>query len=146
MTTSRPDPAAHPIILYDGVCALCNWLVTFVLARDRAATFRFASLQSELARQSIARHGGRQGDLDTMIVVVNPGLATERLLARSDAALFALGKLSGTWRLAASLGRTLPRFLRDWTYDRVARHRYQVFGRYDACPLPPPQHRDRFLS
>lgn len=146
MTTPPPDPAANPIVLYDGICALCNRFVTFVLARDRAGTFRFASLQSELGRQTISRHGGRQGDLDTMIVVVDPGLPTERLLARSDAALFVLGKLSGAWRLAASIGRTLPRLVRDWTYDRVARHRYQVFGRYDACPLPPPQHRDRFLS
>jgi predicted DCC family thiol-disulfide oxidoreductase YuxK len=137
--------ADAPIILYDGVCGLCHRLNRFVLARDPAGRFRFAALQSALAGEILARHGRDPQDLDTLYLVLGHGRADERLLRKSDAALWILRELGGPWR-AASLLRVVPRALRDLGYDLVARTRYRLFGRYDACPIPDPRHRARFLD
>jgi predicted DCC family thiol-disulfide oxidoreductase YuxK len=142
------DAAGHgdaPIILYDGVCGLCHRLNRFVLARDRAERFRFAALQSDLARKILTRHGRDPRDLDTLYLVLGHGRPDERLLRKSDAALWILRELGGPWRAAGAL-RVVPRPLRDVGYDLVARTRYRLFGRYDACPLPDPRHRARFLD
>jgi predicted DCC family thiol-disulfide oxidoreductase YuxK len=134
-----------PIVLYDGVCALCNRLVTFTLARDRAGVFRFASLQGELARETLARHHRDADALDTLVVVVDPGSPGERLLDRSTAALFVLRHLPGVWAIAGRTLTIVPARLRDAAYRLVARTRYRTFGKYDACPIPPPEFRQRFL-
>jgi predicted DCC family thiol-disulfide oxidoreductase YuxK len=136
----------HPILLYDGVCGLCNGLVQSVLRRDRKASFRFAALQSELATRLLARHGVKADNLDTVYVVVNPDQPGDSLLARSDAVLYVLGQLGTVWRATAFALAVLPRFLRDWGYNFVARHRYRIFGRYDTCPIPSPETRSRFLD
>lgn len=136
----------HPILLYDGVCGLCNRLVQFILRRDPEGVFRFASLQSALAAGILARHGADARDLDTVYVVLNAGQADEQLLPRSDAVIFILQQLGGIWRPAALAVRLLPRPLRDWGYRLVARNRYRIFGRYDACPLPSADTRSRFLD
>jgi predicted DCC family thiol-disulfide oxidoreductase YuxK len=137
--------AARPLILYDGVCGLCNRFNRFVLARDPGGRFQFAALQSRLAAEILARHGREPRDLDTLYLVLARGRPDERLLRKSDAALWILGALGGPWRLAGVL-RAVPRAVRDFGYDLVARARYRLFGRYDACPLPAPQYRDRFLD
>lgn len=139
------DTADAPLILYDGVCGLCNRLTRFVLARDPAGRFRFASLQGALAGEILTRHGRNSRDLDTLYLVLARGRPDERLLTKSDAALWILRELSGPWRTAAML-RVVPRWMRDLGYDLVARTRYRVFGRYDSCPLPDPSHRARFLD
>jgi predicted DCC family thiol-disulfide oxidoreductase YuxK len=143
---SDPSHAATeaPIILYDGVCGLCNRLNRLVLARDPSGRFRFAALQSALAGEILARHGRDPGDLDTLWVVLAHGRPGERLLAKSDAVLWILHELGGAWRAAGAL-RIVPRGMRDRGYDLVARTRYRLFGRSDACPLPDPVHRARFL-
>jgi predicted DCC family thiol-disulfide oxidoreductase YuxK len=137
---------AHPILLYDGVCGLCNRLNQFVLRRDLAGMFRFASLQSALAARILARHGADAADLDTVYVVVNPDRPDEHLLARSDAVIFVLKRLGGFWRFMGFLLRLNPRFLRDWGYRIVARNRYRFFGRSETCFLPGPENRGRFLD
>jgi predicted DCC family thiol-disulfide oxidoreductase YuxK len=134
------------ILLYDGVCGLCNRLVQFILRRDRAAIFRFASLQSTFAGRILARHGANAADLDSVYIVVDHNGSGELLLPRSDAVLFILQQLGGVWRVAAFLFRILPRPLRDWAYGIVARNRYRAFGRYDTCPLPSGDTRNRFLD
>jgi predicted DCC family thiol-disulfide oxidoreductase YuxK len=131
--------------LYDGVCALCNRLVAFILARDRAGLFRFASLQGDFAGETLARHARDPDALDTLVVVLDPGSADERLLDRSTAALFVLRQLPGPWRYAGLALAIVPRALRDVVYRLVARTRYRTFGKYDACPIPRPDVRDRFL-
>jgi predicted DCC family thiol-disulfide oxidoreductase YuxK len=151
----------HPILLYDGVCGLCNRLVQFILRRDPAGRFRFASLQSVLAGQVLTRHGANARDLDTVYVVVDYDQTDERILPRSDAIIFILRQLgtgksvpgpsttaSGSmfWRMAASLLQLVPALLRDWGYGVLARNRYRVFGRSETCVLPAPTHRDRFLD
>ena len=137
---------SHPILLYDGVCGLCNRLVQFILRRDRRAIFRFASLQSALAARILARHAANPNDLDTVYVVLNPELPDESLLSRSDAILFVLKQLGGFWRLSSSLLQLAPRFLRNVAYNSVARHRYRIFGRSETCTLPHDQDRSRFLD
>ena len=136
----------NPILLYDGVCGLCNRLVQFILRRDRAEVFRFASLQSDFAARILARHGAHSERLDTVYLILNYGSGDERLLARSDASIAVLQQLPGFWCALGSLFSVVPRRLRDWMYCFVARYRYRVFGRYDTCPFPTPETRARFLD
>ena len=138
-----PDP--KPIVLYDGVCGLCNRLVQFLLKRDKHDRFRFASLQSELAHGVLIRHGHDPHNLDTVYVVQDYNQSSETLLARSDAILYMLGQLGGIWSLA-SIGGVLPRGFRDAIYKIVARNRYSVFGKHESCMLPEPKHRAKFLD
>jgi predicted DCC family thiol-disulfide oxidoreductase YuxK len=136
----------HPILLYDGVCGLCNRLVTFILRRDRNAIFHFASLQSAFAAPILTRHAANPTDLDTVYVVLNHELPDESLLSRSEAVFFVLEQLGGLWRTVASLLQLLPKFLRDASYATVARHRYRIFGRSEVCALPSDADRSRFLD
>jgi predicted DCC family thiol-disulfide oxidoreductase YuxK len=136
----------RPILLYDGVCGLCNRFVQFVLRRDRDAIFRFASLQSSFAGRILSRHGVNPCDLDTVYVVLNHELPDEYLLSRSDAVLEVLGQLRGPWRALASALRFVPRFLRDPAYNAVARYRYRIFGRSGVCTLPRDADHIRFLD
>jgi predicted DCC family thiol-disulfide oxidoreductase YuxK len=145
-----PQPMPHPILLYDGVCGLCNRLVQFILRRDTDAVFRFASLQSPLAGRILARHGAHAADLDSIYVVVNYDLPDESLLPRSDAIIFILSQLRAPkntlLRVAGFLLSLVPRPLRDWGYRIVARNRYRVFGRSESCILPAAESRDRFMD
>jgi predicted DCC family thiol-disulfide oxidoreductase YuxK len=142
--------ARHPILLYDGLCGLCNRLVQFVLRHDADALFHFASLQSPLARQVLARHGADATDLDTMYVVANYDLPDEHLLPRSDAVIFILACLGASGhslsRAAGFLLSLIPPPLRELGYRIVARNRYRIFGRSETCILPAPEHRDRFMD
>jgi predicted DCC family thiol-disulfide oxidoreductase YuxK len=133
------------IFLYDGVCGLCNRGVQFILRHDHKGDFRFASLQSEFAQRMLTRHRLNAADLDTVYVVVDCD-GDEALLARSDAVLFVMREIGGIWRAGAAVLVWLPRRLRDWAYDLVARNRYRVFGRYDTCPAPSENVRARFLD
>ena len=140
-----PTPDPNPIVLYDGVCGLCNRLVQFLLKRDRRDRFKFASLQSEFAKRLLTRHGVDPHDLDTVYVVKNHEQPNETLLARSDAILYLFAELGGIWGLAGA-GRVLPRGFRDAVYKIVARNRYRVFGKHESCVLPEPKHRAKFLD
>jgi predicted DCC family thiol-disulfide oxidoreductase YuxK len=142
----------HPIVLYDGVCGLCNRSVQFIMKRDRERIFRFASLQSALAARILARHGANPSDLDTMYVVLNCDVVggeakdKELLLSRSDAALFILRELGGAWLVVAKAIQLLPRAARDRGYRAIASSRYRMFGRYETCPLPDEATRARFVD
>lgn len=133
------------IVLYDGVCGLCNRLNQFLLKRDPHDHFRFASLQSKFAEALLRRHGADAQDLDTVYVAIDYGQPNERLIARSDAILHVLTQLDGIWKWAR-LGRVLPKALRDEMYNFVAHNRYRVFGKHDSCLLPEPKHREKFLD
>jgi predicted DCC family thiol-disulfide oxidoreductase YuxK len=135
----------NPIVLYDGVCGLCNGLVQFLLKRDRKDRLRFASLQSDFASAILLRHGKDTSDLDTVYVVKNYEEADEELLPRSNAILYLLSQLGGIWKLTAA-GKILPRWLRDKFYNLVAHNRYRMFGKYDSCMMPEPKHRRKFLD
>lgn len=140
-----PDPGSNPIILFDGVCGLCNRLIQFLLKRDRHDRLRFASLQSEFAATVLKRHGLDPTDLDTVYLIMNHGKTNEQVLARSDAIIKALDSLGGIWRIAP-FGKVLPRPVRDLFYKAVAANRYRVFGKSDSCMIPEPRHRQKFIE
>jgi predicted DCC family thiol-disulfide oxidoreductase YuxK len=133
------------IILYDGVCGLCNRLNRFVLARDSRAQFRFAALQSRFAREVLGRYRRNPEDLDTFYLLEDYGLPSERLRSRSNAALRVLERLGGVWKLSR-IAAWLPRPLRDFGYDLVARTRYRIFGKTERCRVPSERDRARFVE
>jgi len=133
------------LVLYDGVCGLCNRLVQFVLKHDRRAIFALASLQSGVGREMVERFGGNPDELTTFYIVANHRASHARLFSRSGAALFLARELGWPWK-AATVLRVLPSVLLDRAYSIVANHRYRVFGRYDQCVLPQPEFRRRFLD
>lgn len=137
---------SNPIILYDGVCGLCNRLVQFLLKHDREGRLRFASLQSDFADKVLSRHGLNAKDLDTVHVVENYDQPEERVLQRSDAVLHAGRELGGFWGASSSVAKVVPRPLRDLVYRLVATNRYRMFGKYDSCMLPDVNQRSKFLD
>ena len=137
---------SNPIVLYDGVCGLCNRLVQFVLKNDGNDVFRFASLQSKLAEQILVRHRLRSESLETVYVVLDYGLAEERVLSRLNAVVYVLQQLGGPLTYVSALLRVLPAPVQNFLYGLVARNRYRVFGRYETCPLPDSDTRSKFLD
>lgn len=138
----------RPLILFDGVCNLCNGAVRWIIERDRAhdqpgttGQFHFASLQSKVARDAIAAVGGPRELPDSILVIMDG-----QVLAQSDAAIAIGRRLRFPWSTLAAIGGVLPRRLRDWVYALVARHRYQWFGRRDSCMVPSAALRSRFLD
>jgi predicted DCC family thiol-disulfide oxidoreductase YuxK len=137
------DPAP-PLLLYDGFCALCDGTVKFLLRIDRRGALRYAPLAGETAAAIAARRPEiRQVDSVALVSADDDG--GERVALRSAAVVGALRAVGGGWRLAAALLALVPRPLRDWGYDFVARRRKRWFGELEACPLPPPAARSRFL-
>jgi predicted DCC family thiol-disulfide oxidoreductase YuxK len=130
----------HPILLFDGVCNLCNGLVRFVVKFDAEGRYRFAPLQSDVGRLLQERFDLDPDDVDTVVLVDG-----DEHYLKSDAILRVMRHLDGPWPLLAPL-RYLPRVLRDGGYDVVAATRYRVFGKKDACPVPAPEIRDRFAN
>lgn len=134
------------VVFYDGVCGLCDRLVRFLLTRDRAARLRFAPLQGDLARRQLLPRGHDPADLDSIVVIAGWQSPAPRLLTRSRAVLHVVGQLGPGWRALAAIARVVPRRIGDAIYAAVARRRYRIFGRFDACPLPRPEWRGRFLD
>lgn len=133
------------LLLYDGVCGLCDKFVRSLLRADRNKALRFAPLQGPTAAPILRRRGLSGDPLRTVVLVLGAGAPDERIFLRSDAALRAYGLLGG-WRKAAAVLLALPpRALRDAAYDVIARRRTRWFGKFDACPIPPPEWRERFL-
>jgi len=129
-----------PVVLFDGVCNLCNGSVRFVIERDPHKHFQFAPLQSETATTLIGRTADPLAMPDS-IVLVDDG----RLYVRSTAALRIARRLRFPWPLLW-LFMAVPRPFRDWVYDLIARHRYGWFGKRDTCMVPTKEIRDRFLE
>ena len=134
------EATGHVIVLFDGVCNLCAWAVQFIVARDRRERFRFASLQSELGQRLVAQHCPGLTTLSTFVLIEDGQGYME-----SSAALRVARHLDGLWPLCYG-AIILPRFLRDAAYRFIAQRRYRWFGRQDACMIPSPELRRRFLS
>ncbi|HSJ15591.1 MAG TPA: thiol-disulfide oxidoreductase DCC family protein [Longimicrobiales bacterium] len=128
------------IILFDGVCNLCNGAVQFVLDRDPAARFQFASLQSAAAGDLLRAPCDAAADLSSIVL-----LEDGRCHTRSTAALRIARRLSGAWPLLYGL-ILVPRPVRDGVYSFIASHRYRWFGRSESCRVPTPETRSRFLD
>lgn len=128
------------IVFYDGVCGLCDRSVRFLLQRDRRATLRFAPLQGDTA----CARSDLPAELRSVVFILRPNTPEEQIYFRSDAALRLLDHVGGGWRIVSWL-RLIPRPIRDAVYDFIASRRYRWFGKFDACRIPPPEWRARFL-
>jgi predicted DCC family thiol-disulfide oxidoreductase YuxK len=143
--TAVPAPqspaAGEPdLVVFDGVCVLCNGFARFVHRHDRAGRFRFATAQSP-AGKAVYRSVDLSPEAIDTVLVRRQG----KVLQKSSAVLAAVASFGGLWR-AVLFFNLVPRPIRDWVYDRIARNRYRLFGMHDQCPLPPPGLRDRFVE
>jgi predicted DCC family thiol-disulfide oxidoreductase YuxK len=128
------------LVLFDGVCNLCTASVQFIIRHDRAAIFYFAPLQSEIGREICQSQGLDPVDVQTFVLI-----SRGRMLVRSDAAIEAISRFGGAWKFVR-IFRLIPRVVRDWIYSTIARNRYRWFGRTDACMIPTPDVKVRFLG
>ncbi|MGM0933082.1 MAG: thiol-disulfide oxidoreductase DCC family protein [Bacteroidota bacterium] len=134
-------PKDKKIVLFDGVCNLCNGAVTYIIKHDKKDIFRFASLQSELGRKLVSERGMDPDDLDS-IILIEPGVAYFR---KSTAALEISKDLSG----GASLLQYfwfIPESLRDGIYNLIANNRYKWYGKKESCMIPTPELKSKFLD
>ncbi len=148
-TVATKAAEGRALMLYDGVCGLCNNSVRFVMKRDRRDRIRFAPQQSALAEALLGRHGiDREAMLGTnsVYLALDYDSPSERLLSRSDVPANLLLLLGGGWGVLARILLAVPKFIRDAAYNFVARHRYLVSKRYESCPLPLPAERAKFLA
>ncbi|WP_347550143.1 thiol-disulfide oxidoreductase DCC family protein [Pseudalkalibacillus hwajinpoensis] len=127
------------VILFDGVCNLCNGVVKLMFKYDKKAVFSFAALESEVAKR-LLNEVGMKNNVPDSVVVINGSNA----LVKSDAALYIVKRLGGFFQLLVVF-KILPRQLRDKLYDAVAKRRYRWFGKQESCMMPTPEHRKRFL-
>ena len=127
------------IILFDGVCNLCNRSVQFIIKRDRKKQFRFASLQGHAGQQILEQYGLPVDDLHSFVL-----LEGNKVYTRSTAALRLLRRLGGGWQLLYPL-IIVPPFIRNGLYNWVARNRYKWYGKRAECMVPTPELRERFL-
>ena len=131
-------------MLYDGLCGFCDASVQWLLTHDKDDKFRFSPLQSDTALQIVSRNPLPPG-LDSIVLVLGAGTADERVLWHS-AAIFAICReLRMPWRALSWYGG-LPRAFTDFCYKLFARNRYLVWGRKEACRIPTPAERARFLA
>jgi len=134
-------PKDKKIILFDGVCNLCNNAVNFVIKHDKKDVFRFASLQSELGKKLVAERGLDPKDLNS-IVLIEPGVAYYR---KSTAALEISRELSEGYSFLKNL-LFIPEGLRDGIYNFVANNRYKWYGKKESCMIPTPELKAKFLD
>jgi len=124
---------SHPVILFDGVCNLCNSSVQKVIKHDPERKFRFASLQGQLGQQALAQFHLPATDFNSFLL-----LADGKLFTRSTAALKVMKEMNGGWKWLYYLLIIVPPFIRNFFYDFIARNRYKWFGKQEACWLPTP--------
>lgn len=142
--TGEDDSIDAPLVLYDGHCALCNGLIRLLVRVDRSRQLRFAPLQGTTARKIPDLPEVDETAPESILFVKNPDSAEPDVRERSDAVLDIFRELGGPWRLL-DVFRMVPRGARDAVYRWIARNRYRWFGRYESCPMPPPEARNQFL-
>ncbi len=130
----------NPIILFDGVCNLCNGAVQFIIERDKEQVFRFASLQSEIGQKYMLDAGLSLDEIDTILLVEN-----DEIYSKSTAALRIAKRLNGLWFIMYGF-IIVPTFLRNGVYDFIARNRYKWYGKQDSCWMPTPDLKKLFLD
>ncbi|MCL6494557.1 MAG: thiol-disulfide oxidoreductase DCC family protein [Ignavibacterium sp.] len=128
------------IILFDGVCNFCNYWVNFVLKRDRKNLFLFAALQSKAGQEFLTKLNLSTTNFDTFILIDGDSFQT-----KSDAAISIASNLSG-WPKVLLVGRIIPRFLRNFIYDLIAKNRYKIFGKRESCRIPTKDEKEKFLD
>jgi predicted DCC family thiol-disulfide oxidoreductase YuxK len=134
------EPVPDHVVVFDGVCNFCSWSVSFIIAHDKRALFRFAALQSAAGRELCQRSGIDPDQVDAVLL-----FQRDRVRRRSDAALAIATAFGGPWRLLAVFW-LVPRPVRDWLYGIVARRRYRWFGQRTTCLVPTDEIRHRFIE
>ena len=143
MTIDHPSEvfdASQPLIVFDGVCVLCSGFVRIVVRLDRKNRFRCATAQSPFGEALFRKYGLRTDSYETNLVLVE-GKAFMRL----ESFVAVMTELGWPWRVARVL-LLLPRPIRDWLYDRIARNRYALFGKKDSCNIPSAEWRGRLIG
>ena len=129
----------HDIVLFDGVCNLCNQTIDFIMRNDPRGHFKFGALQEESTQEMLEAYKVEKDYLDSIVLV-----RKDRIFYKSRAALEITKKLNGIWPLLYVF-ILIPNFLRNPLYDWIARNRYKWFGKKETCRLPTPEEKDRFL-
>lgn len=129
------------IILFDGVCNLCNSSVQFVIKRDKKDAFRYAALQSEAGQSLLAERNIDTSEVDS-IILIDPGVA---YYTKSDAALEICDEIGGGWSLLVVF-KWVPSSIRNIVYDFIAKNRYRWYGKKDQCMIPTPDLKAKFLQ
>ena len=137
---SKEENLKEDIILFDGVCNLCNRLVIFIIHRDYSARFRFATLQSIRGQQLIMDGKYTASDFNSVIYIKG-----EKYYFKSSAILHILFDLGGMWKILYAF-IILPSFIRDYVYELIAKSRYRIFGKRSTCMVPTEEILDRFLQ
>ncbi len=127
------------IVIFDGVCNLCNWSVRFIIERDSESVFKFTAAQSETGKEILSRFEITTPEPESVFL-----FQSDTLIKKSSAALAIAAELNGFWKYLAIL-RFIPRPVRDIVYDWVAQNRYRWFGKRDACMIPSNELKSRFL-
>ena len=128
------------VVLFDGVCNLCNSSVNWIIDRDKKNQFQFASLQSDYGKNVVKQFNLQSDYLDTVIL-----LESGKIFVRSEAILRILKHLGGIYTMGFA-GMIFPRFIRDFVYNLIAKNRYRWFGKQDTCRIPTPELKAKFLE
>jgi predicted DCC family thiol-disulfide oxidoreductase YuxK len=134
-----PSNSESKIILFDGVCNFCNYWVNFIIDHDKQNIFKFAALQSEKGKELLDKFHLPKDDFDSFILI-----SQDKVYKKSFAA-FEISKFLNGWVKIFSPLRFLPQYLTDFVYDLVAMNRYKFFGKKEACRIPTPEERSKFL-
>jgi len=129
-----------PVVLFDGVCNLCHGSVLFIIKRDAQAKLKFASLQSDYGAKQMKRFNLPASSLNSVLLIKN-----NQLFQKSNAALEIATLLDGAWPLLYVF-KIIPLFIRNYVYDWIARNRYRWFGKKEACMIPTPEMKARFID
>jgi predicted DCC family thiol-disulfide oxidoreductase YuxK len=136
----KDEATSPPVVLFDGVCKLCNGSVNFILPRDSKGRLKLAPLQSDYGRAVLREHGKNPDAMDSMML-----LEGDQLTVKSTAVIRISKYLGGIWPLCM-IALVIPPFIRDFIYDIIAKNRYRWFGKYDTCRLPDSGLENRFYS
>jgi predicted DCC family thiol-disulfide oxidoreductase YuxK len=133
------EEVKHPVILFDGVCNLCNASVQFIIRHDKKQIFRFAALQSPFGQSALKKFNLADKNIDSVILVENNSVQL-----KSDAALSIAKQLGGIYSLLYVF-IVVPKFIRNSVYDFIARNRYRWFGKQESCMIPTPELKRLFI-
>jgi len=143
MSAYKPPPnigVSDKVILFDGVCKLCNAWSNFIIKHDRQRVFKLCSVQSKEGKQILLHFGLPSESYETMLYVEG-----NQSFQKSEAFFQIMIQMDYPWKIVC-IFKVIPKPLRDWMYDRIALNRYSLFGKYDYCTLPSPDHEARFLD
>lgn len=134
------DTSGKIVVLFDGVCNLCNGAVQFIIKRDKSSKFLFASLQSDFGQSQLQKFGLDPAKLHSIITLENG-----KFCERSDAALKIASGLAQPWPMLGVF-KIFPQFFRNWVYDLIAKNRYKMFGKRESCMIPTPELKKKFVG